>query len=1143
MPVNFVLGRAGSGKTRHLLAEMIAQMNTDPLGPPIYWLLPRQATFEGERLLAARLKSFSRVRVVSFDQLGKQILIHCGDVDIPQVTTLGRRMVIGHLLRTNQTQLKYYSTSAHRAGLAAEIDSTFGEFDRAGLDGPALDQLLKNIYADDRSPPGLADKLSDLNLLLGAYTSFIGTDRLDPARRLSLILKRVADCSLFKDAQILVDDFYDFTAHERAVLTAISAVSARAVISLLIDPDSDVVKNPNRILPDLSPFHRTERTYQSLLASLKSAGVQVDPPTLLRESKRFISAGLSGIEQNLFTTGIAADAGNSVEAIEAVDVRGEVDAVARRIRLAISSGGLRYRQIGVLVRDLSPYQQIISASFAEHGLPFFADHRRTAAHHPLLQMVRAMLQIVRHGWPTDSVMVLAKSGLAGLTGDQADELENYVLRHRIRGRMWETDEPWMFQRDLIQNEDETGMPVLTQTDRIDQYRRSLLEKISPLLELKKPSQTWPIRDIALRLFASIELFQVRRTMLKWMDAAESAGELEHRGEHEQVWSEFVQLCDHMVDLLGNQTITLADFISVLDSGLESFDLALTPPRVDQILVGQIDRTRAQELKMVFVPGLNEGTFPRAERERCVISDRERRMLRARNVDLDHDGDRQLLDERFLAYLAFTRASTRLVISRTTSDERGRPTHPSGFWQEMLRLNPDLPIQRFTRESQRKAANIGTQRQLVTSLLRWARSGADLTDPLWPALYQWMATRPVNPLRDAAWSALVYDNSAQLDATTAESLFPSPLSARVSQLETMAECPFRHFARYGLKLRDREDPEVTGMDLSNAYHDILENLVADLLQSKTDWCALKPADAQEMIRTHAAEIGRRLRGELMLSSSRNRYMLERIERMLEQSVAAMCEVSRRGKYRPTHAALRFGEGQTLPAFQVMTPGGSQLHLQGQIDRVDMNAKRAGFVLIDYKMAVSPLSLQNVYHGLSLQLLTYLLVIQANGEELVGKTLTPAAAFLVQLLRSPLAVDHPSEAMSPDDPEFRLRIKPRGILDQRAIKSLDSGPIDGHSKVIGAYVNKGGEPGFKNTTDIADQSEFESLLLHVEQRLGDLADQILTGDVTVAPYMLVGQAPCSRCEFRSVCRFEPGVNRYRMLPGMKREEVLSAVKSFP
>jgi len=347
-----------------------------------------------------------------------------------------------------------------------------------------------------------------------------------------------------------------------------------------------------------------------------------------------------------------------------------------------------------------------------------------------------------------------------------------------------------------------------------------------------------------------------------------------------------------------------------------------------------------------------------------------------------------------------------------------------------------------------------------------------------------------------------------------------LYVRVAELESMAACPFQHFARYGLSLRGRDRTEVTGIDLSNAYHDILENLVRDLLQTKQDWCAMKPAEAKEMIRIHAAEIGRRLRGELMLTTARNRYLLDRIERTLEQACAAMAAMNRRGKYRPQFAGLEFGEGQTLPAYRVTTPAGEQVQLHGKIDRVDLNDKKAGFVVADYKLSAGALALDRVYHGLSLQLLMYLLVVQANGQQLVGHKLTPAAAFLLQLLRSPQAVDHPSEAIAPEDPKYHLQVKPRGVIEARAIKSLDQQFTEGASEVIGAYVKKDGQLGNRHNTDVAEQAEFEALLKLVQTRLGELADQVISGDISVSPYMIGRQTPCSRCEFRSVCRFGTG-----------------------
>src|SRR5438876_12378658 len=132
-----------------------------------------------------------------------------------------------------------------------------------------------------------------------------------------------------------------------------------------------------------------------------------------------------------------------------------------------------------------------------------------------------------------------------------------------------------------------------------------------------------------------------------MQAAAEAGDLEQRAEHEQVWGELTVLLEQMIDLLGEEPVTAAEFAEILESGLEGFDLALTPPTVDQVLVGQIDRTRTPPgVKRVFVLGLNEGQFPRADREGCVLSDRERRELRKRNIELDVETDRRLLDERF-----------------------------------------------------------------------------------------------------------------------------------------------------------------------------------------------------------------------------------------------------------------------------------------------------------------------------------------------------------------------------------------------------------------------------------------------------------------------------------------------------------------
>src|SRR5215212_4578679 len=142
MPVTFVIGRAGSGKTARCFSRTIDRMRADPLGPPILWIVPKQATFMAERELtcASGLGAFCRTRVLSFDQLAVEVLAECGGSAVPQVTSLGRQMILGHLLRRLQPRLGFFKSVARQAGLAMELDSTFAEPERSGKSSADLSQ-------------------------------------------------------------------------------------------------------------------------------------------------------------------------------------------------------------------------------------------------------------------------------------------------------------------------------------------------------------------------------------------------------------------------------------------------------------------------------------------------------------------------------------------------------------------------------------------------------------------------------------------------------------------------------------------------------------------------------------------------------------------------------------------------------------------------------------------------------------------------------------------------------------------------------------------------------------------------------------------------------------------------------------------
>lgn len=1154
MSVRFILGRAGTGKTERCFTRIVQEMRANPLGPAIFWVVPKQATFALERRLTTEsgLGGFCRTRVVSFELLGRQILDECGGTAVPEITAYGRQMILGLLLRQNQPKLHFFSTVARQTGLAIKLDATFAELERCGKVPADLAELANGFESADSDvsdSQSLAAKLHDLQLIYNAYSNYLGQDRLDPHRRLQQVLASVASCSMLRGASVYIDGFLDFTEYERQVLVGMAKVCKDLEITLLIDPASPALRNPHILPEDLSLFHRTEDAYRRLYFALTGENVTTDEPVLLHIPHRYIAGGLKRLERDLFVPASRwrkdrQTHDEAIELIEAPSRRAEADAVASRVRELLMEG-YRLRDIAVLVREPDPYMELLAASFQEHDLPCFLDRRRSAGHHPVLQFLRSALQSTIHPFAHDAMMTLLKTGLADLNAEEADELENYVLMHRVRGGIWGLKESWHARRiKTLAEDEELGPQEIIEVQDADRLRRRVVNRLSPFIERVGTGAPLSVREVVLELFRMFESFGVRKKLVEWMDDAEAAGEIEQRAEHEQVWAELVELFDQMCDLLGDEQVTAGDFVEILESGLETFDLGLAPPTVDQVLIGQVDRTRNPHVRAVLVMGMNDGVFPRVSREDSVLNDAERRELRARQIETEPDSVRRQLDESLLGYIAFTQASERLIVTRSMSDDKGEPLGASVFWQELRAICPNATVTALARDSENNMALLSTPRRLVTSLMDWVRTGSPAGDGTQAALYAWLAAHEprsdaVDTMRFRAWRALSYINDASLSKGVREKLFGTSLTASASQMETFASCPFKHFVRYGLRLQPRAEEDPTAMDLGMVYHETLDRLVKSVLERKLDWTQLSEEKARELIDQCASEVGKTLREELMLSSARNRYLLNRIRRTIEKVAAAQKAMAVRGGFRPAYAELTFGyDDAGLPPLVIQTPEGHELKLRGKIDRVDLLRDDQAFSVIDYKLSDRRINFDELRHGIALQLLTYLLVLDAHGEKLTGKKMTPAAAFYVKLLRGLAAVDHPSEGLEPNAPEFHLKHKPRGILDSGFATAFDSELKAGSkSDVIEAYLKKDNTFSTGRGSDCASADELWMLMTHVQYRMGQLADQILQGNVSIRPYKLGGTSACVNCDYRSICRFHVKTNRYLQVTTMGRDQTLA------
>ncbi|MBN1346829.1 MAG: PD-(D/E)XK nuclease family protein [Phycisphaerae bacterium] len=1179
MSVRFILGRAGAGKTAYCIEQIVSRLkDSADQGQHLLLLVPEQAGLQMERsLLESRdVAGFARCEVLSFRRLAHRVLSTGGGA-IVTLSATGRLMALRRVVHDVADRLTVFGGRRGRRGLVERLGRTLDELIRQEVTPEALDAALEQLDPDDEQLTGRA---RDIRLIYQTYLSRLGSDRVDPGHHLAIARDRLEAYDAVRESLIWVDGFAGLTGQELRMLVSLAGLAARMEISLLLDPDGAQARGDR----PPSPFHlfaRTERTYFALNQALREGGIEVEPPLLLSgPPPRFRRAhALARLERRLFAANKPAehDAEQEVEEpgaccrlIRAATRRVEVAAAVTEIQRLVQrqTDPLRYRDIAIVVRDLDPYHDLLTAALTAADIPHFIDRRRPIAHHALVELIRSEIELARHV-DIESVAVFVKSGLAGLDEDEIDLLENYLRSEAVVGRSRWTGEQWTYHRRPSRAVPDAASDGLADAEGpcddlslLNEIRDRLVASLQPWWELADSPTPLPGHQWARGLFELLQRLDVPRQIADWADAADRAQRLDEAEEHRQVWNHVVELLDDLSDAFADDAMSLDDLAEVVDTALAGASLGLAPPTLDQVLVGSIERSRHPPIRAVMILGFAEGEFPQRPTQDPILSDQNRAALAKVGIELAPTSRQDLLDERLLAYIATTRPSETLWISWPAAEADGRVCHPSPFVQAIRAVFPSLDVTDLAEPaSQRRTWAITTRHDLAGGIVADLRERTRLVasapddDRRWNALYNWaIRHEQTRAWLDRVMPALTYSNDSALTDDVARRLYGNALRTSVSRIEVFAQCPFRHFAEYSLSLEPRTEWELSAIDLGLLHHRILEEFVERLIESRRRIGDVSPDELAVSLGELSDRALSELVDQLIFDDPRNAYLIEHGNVDLLRALEVQRFVSQAGAYRPTGAEIWFGpdrpsEVETgrlcLPALEIHTPAGRTVSLRGKIDRVDLAeiGDRALASVVDYKRSLSTrrLSLDRVYHGLDLQLLTYLIVLAEHGEGLaVRRPVTPSGAFYVSLLDELRRLDAPPEA-PPTESERCQPLRPRGLFDFDNLGTFDSRVAPGsRSEVLAVQVTKDGSPGYLDQVDTAPHADFENVLNHVRGRIGALCDRLLDGGVKVDPYRLGQEMACTYCPYQSVCRFEFDAHRPRRLRAISRTGVFALLR---
>jgi len=824
---------------------------------------------------------------------------------------------------------------------------------------------------------------------------------------------------------------------------------------------------------------------------------------------------LGGLQTDLFSS---AQTPHDLRIHQCPNPEAEAVTAAREILRYVRDHGGRFRYVAVLVRSLTEYERVLSRVFRRYNIRFFLDRREPVTHHPLAELTRYALRIILSNWEHEDWFGALKTGLVHPNQGLIDLLENIALARGWSGSVWLAP---------------LKLPGELELQRLEKLRSAAVRPFGRFADSMAAVRRQPTGiELASAIRQLWKELRVEETLEKWSEAAAAAqadcrDSLLQTEVHSQTWREMESWLDNLELAFETTRLPLGDWISVVESGLANLSAGVIPLALDEVLIGEVDRSRNPNLEMVLVLGMNETIFPAPPPAPPLLSEYDRESLEACGLALGMCQREQIGRERLLGYIACTRARRRVVLTYAERDLNDKPLNPSPFIDHVQRLFPGL--QPELTASAVDWRQIIHESELVVPLLKnltlqsssKIRSLARLErlPSLQPLLHKW---DQIQGLR----------SSRGLAPSEAERLYGPNLQVSISAFEDYAACPFKFFAVRGLRAEERQEFEVDRRERGSFQHEILMEFHRQLQAQGKRWRDLSPTEARDFLGRIATDVQHSFRDGLFASSPERCFDAKGLIEGLQMLIEALVGWAPQYGFEPQAVELNFGmEENGLNSWRIDLGDGHLLLLRGRIDRIDLRLQPGGeayAVVIDYKAGGQELEQVKLINGLDLQLLAYLGVLRdaANTQAILGASkLIPAGAFYVGLRSSGGSGKNRGEVLDDGQSSRQLSYQHRGRFRVDLLAAFDNRELVRGDQFRYAR-NKDGAMS-KMANEALPDSVFLGLVDQVQNFLRKYGQEIYAGNVDIAPFRFRQEKACDRCNYRSICRFDPWLEPYRVL----------------
>ncbi len=1097
--LKLLLGRAGTGKTARILRAIAGQSG----GRPQLLIVPEQHSHDMERRLCAEGGNSVSLyaEVLSFTRLASRVFSVTGGLAAPALDPGGRLLLMDVALKSVADQLKVYARPSRKPQFLTRLAATVDECKSSAISPEKLWEVARETGGET------GDKFSDLALICGAYEALTLRQGADPRDRLTRLTAALAECRWAEGRDIYLDGFTDFTPQERGVLEELVKQAGSVTVALTCDGldggDEDV-------------FAPARRTARQLLALARRCGTAAEARVLTRQAGCGREA-LERVEAHLFDPVLPAFPGRpeGLELYRASGPYAEVERTAAELVRLAREEGYRWRELAVTARSMETYGPLIDLIFPRYGVPVFLARMDDVLQKPVLALVTAALDTVAGDYRYEDVFRYLKTGLAGLTPDETDRLENYVLKWDIRGSRWSQGKAWNFHPEGY------GVPWTdrdrTRTEELDALRR----RVSGPLEQLRGAKEHTGAGLALALYRFLEEIGLAQRLAARGEELRQSGEAALAAEYEQLWDILCGALEQCSDLLGETPMEWDEFARLFRLVLSQYQVGSIPVSLDRVTAGEMPRLAHKHCKVLFLLGADDGALPAAAPSPGLLADADRSLLASFGLESAPRLTDKLWREMTIVYDTCALPSERLTVSWPAAGSGGEERRPSFLVKKLRTLFPDLEVvdERALAEDFRLAAS---------------RPALELAGRC-PGVGRALKGLPgYAPLVERMERAAALERGS-LTRPAVEALYGRRVPMSASRMDKYKSCHFSYFMQYGLKARPRKPAGFQAPEYGTFVHYVLEHALRERQGKEIP----TRAQVSAVVARYVEEELGGLEGE----TPRFRYLFRRLEKSVYAVVENVCQELARSDFQPIAFELGFGRGQDLPPVE-LTADGVTVSVSGFVDRVDGWEKDGRLYLrvVDYKTGRKSFDLTDVWNGLGLQMLLYLFTLREEGQAVFGKEIVPSGVLYLPARDAVIAGSRTmTEAERRKEVDAQLRRKGLVLEDGDVLEAMEH--TDGEPpRFLPVRVSR--SSGAITGDALVSAERLGRLEQHTRRILADIAAELAAGNIAADPFWRGPQQnACQWCDYAAACQFRDGVggDRRRWLPSVKAEEFWAGLEA--